>query len=115
MLRNGQLISAWGVMLASSHVRADFGIVDLRASAEKTDKTENSRYARETENLFRVAGLAGYAPELVNPAEQSVDRLLRDGVIVLPVPSKENDIQNSFQLSEKAQAALVELRLTNPF
>ncbi len=103
VLRNGQFISAWGAMLASSHVQADFGIVDLRTSVENTDEGINSRHAHNMEQLFRVAEMAGYAPELVNPAAQSADRLLRDCVIVLALPPKEN-----FQLSEKAQSALVE-------
>ncbi len=103
--RNGEFISEWGAMLAASHVRADFGIVDLRQSAEKTDAALNSRDTGEMEQLFRVASLAGYAPELVNPSSQSAERLLRDRVIVLPMlPGKGSE----FRLSEKAQASLVE-------
>jgi len=103
--RNGQFISEWGAMLAGSHAHADFGIMDLRVSAEKTDAAANSRYAGEMEQMFRAASLAGYVPELVNPAAQSAARLLRDHVIVLPVPPGRG---SDFRLSEKAQAALVE-------
>ena len=103
--RNGQFISSWGAMLASSHTRADFGIVDLRTCAAAADAAANSRNARAMEQLFRAAGLAGFAPELVNPAEQSVERLLRDPAILLPVP-REN--AGDLQLTEKAQVALVE-------
>jgi hypothetical protein len=103
--RNGQFISAWGAMLAASHVQADFGIVDLRAFGGVPDESVNSPRARELEQLFRVADLAGYAPELVNLDDESVERLLRNRAILLPVAEIET---NAFQLSEKAQAALVE-------
>lgn len=92
-------------MLAASHVQSDFGIVDLRASAEKAEEFASARTAEEMEQLCRVAALAGYTPELVNPAAQSVERLLRDTVIVLLVP--QHDAGN-FQLSDQAQQALVE-------
>jgi hypothetical protein len=103
--RNGQLISSWGAMLASSHTRADFGIVDLRTCAATADAATNSRNARAMEQLFRAVGLAGFAPEVVNPAEQSVERLLRDPAILIPMP-REN--AGNLQLSEKSQMALVE-------
>jgi hypothetical protein len=105
--RNGQLISAWGAMLASSHLRADFGIVDLRTclAAAPADQSAASNTARTVEQVFRVAGVAGFTPELINPAAQSVERLLRDAVILLPVPDGNG---SNLPLSEKAQMALVE-------
>jgi hypothetical protein len=103
--RNARFISAWGAMLAASHVRSDFGIVDLRESVEKPDPAASARYAEELQQLCRVAALTGYAPDFVNPATQPVERLLRDSVIVLFVP---RDDGNHFQLSEQAQATLVE-------
>ncbi len=105
VMRNGQFISAWSAMLAASHVQSDFGIVDLRVSAEKTDEAASTLYAEEIEKLCRAAALAGYAPEFVNPAAQAVERLLRDPVILLDVPQ---DVGRNFQLSERAQEALVE-------
>ena len=105
ILRNGQFISLWGAMLAGSHRRADFGILDLRASSAETTDAANAQHARMTEQLFRAASLAGYAPELVNPAAQSVERLLRDRLIILSVPE---DGPNPFRLSDRAQAALLD-------
>jgi hypothetical protein len=105
--RNGHLISTWGAMLASSHPRADFGIVDLRTclGAAPADQAAASQIARTMEQIFRVSALAGFTPELLNPSAQSVERLLRNTVILLPVLER-ND--SNLPLSEKAQTALVE-------
>ena len=105
--RNGQLISMWGAMLASSHPRADFGIVDLRAclDAAPADESAAPHMAQTIEQIFRVSSLAGFTPELLNPSAQSVERLLRSAVILLPVPEGDG---NNLPLNEKAQAALVE-------
>jgi hypothetical protein len=105
--RNGHLISTWGAMLASSHPRADFGIVDLRTclGAAPADEAAASRIGRMIEQIFRVSALAGYTPELLNPAAQSVERLLRNAVILLPLPEGNG---SNLPLSEKAQTALLE-------
>jgi hypothetical protein len=103
--RNGQFISGWGAMLASSHPRADFAIVDLRTCAATADAAADLQNAQIIEQIFRTAGSAGFAPELVNPAAQSVERLLRDPVIILPVHESN---AGSPQLPEKTQLALVE-------
>lgn len=84
VLRNGELISAWGAMLASSHVRADFAILDLRPFADSSNPSANARITREMQQLFRVSAMAGFTPELVDPASESVERLLRDKAIALP-------------------------------
>ncbi|MGH9679543.1 MAG: hypothetical protein ACRD4Y_06305, partial [Candidatus Acidiferrales bacterium] len=55
--------------------------------------------------MFRVAALAGYSPDIVNPAAQSVERLLRDPVILLDVPQEQNE---GVRLSEEAEKTLVE-------
>jgi hypothetical protein len=103
--RNGQFISAWSAMLAASHAQSDLGIVDLRASMIDTDQAAKARAAEEMEQLCRVAALAGYAPEFVNPGAQPVERLLRDRVILLHVPREDG---SHSQLSDHAQVALVE-------
>ncbi|MBZ5662555.1 MAG: beta-galactosidase [Acidobacteriia bacterium] len=103
--RNGQFISAWSAMLAASHVQSDFGIVDLRAGLIGAGQAERARAAQVMEQLCRVAALAGYAPEIVNPGAQSADRLLRDSVILVRVPQEDG---SHFQLSERAQTALLE-------
>jgi Glycosyl hydrolases family 35 len=83
--RNGVFISSWNAMLAASHPRADFGIVDLRTCATAADEATASRNAQAVEQLFHAATLAGFTPELLNPSAQSEERLLRDPVILLPV------------------------------
>ena len=103
--RNGQFISAWGAMLAASHVHADFGIVDPRASRRASDESGNSPRAQALQQLFRAASVAGFSPELIDPVDQPVERLLRNRAIVLPAAESAT---GAFQLSEKAQAALVE-------
>ena len=105
--RNGQLISAWGAMLAASHPRADLGIVDPGTSlgAATADEASISRLSQTIEQIVRVSQLAGYTPELLNPGAQSVERLLRNNVILLPVPKGNG---NNLPLSEKAQTVLVE-------
>jgi len=106
VIRNGQLISAWGAMIASSHQRADFGIVDIGASlgATRADEAVISRLSQTIEQIARVSQLTGYTPELLNPAAQSVERLLRNHVILLPVPEG----TGTFSLTEKTQRALVQ-------
>jgi len=81
--RNGQFISKWGAMLAASHPRADFGIVDLRTClrAEPADESAALPMTRTIEQIVRVSRLAGFTPELLNPAAQSVERLRHNAVI----------------------------------
>jgi hypothetical protein len=107
VMRNGLLTSAWGAMLASSHPRADFGIVDVRTclAGASADESAVSHIAQTIEQVSRVAGLAGFTPELLDPGTQPVERLLRDAVILLPSSSGSG---SNFILSEMAQATLVE-------
>jgi hypothetical protein len=102
--RNGQLLSEWGAMLAASHLRADFGIVDPRTSLARLTEAQAAQATRALEQMFRVTELAGFSPELVNPAAQPVERLLRDSVILLPAIAG----IGGNQLSNEAQTALVE-------
>jgi hypothetical protein len=105
--RNGLLTSAWGAMLAASHLRADFGIVDLRTAFAAAAENESaaSRFSAPMETVFRTAQAAGFLPELVNPGAQSIERLRRDTVLLLPVPSAGDNFPG---LSETAQRTLVE-------
>jgi len=103
--RNGQLLSEWGAMLAASHLRADFGIVDLRTSLPALTEGQAAQATRALEQIFRVTELAGFSPELVNPAAQPVERLLRDSVILLQAIAGMGGNQ---PLSNEAQTALVE-------
>jgi hypothetical protein len=108
VMRNGQLISAWGAMLASSHPRADFGIVDLRTCLDAAPAGEagSSHASRTIEQIFRVSSLAGFTPELVNPSVQSIDRLQQDSVILVPVPE---GYESHLPFTEKALTALAEI------
>jgi len=103
--RNGQFLSAWGAMLAGSHLRADFGIVDLRTSLAALTEGQATQTTRALEQIFRGTELAGFSPELVNPAAQPVERLLRDSVIFLPAIG---GIGGNQPLSNESQTALVE-------
>ena len=103
--RNGQFLSEWGAMLAASHLRADFGIVDLRTSLAALTEGQAAQATRALEQIFRMTELAGFSPELVNPAAQPVERLLRDSVILLTAIRGIGDNQ---PLSNEAQTALVE-------
>src|SRR5882672_11076858 len=105
--RNGQFISKWGAMVASSHPRADFGIVDLRTclSAGPADESAALRITRTIEQIVRVSRLAGFTPELLNPATQSVDRLRHNAVILLPALVGNG---SNLPLTEKALTALAE-------
>lgn len=97
--RNGSVISHWGAMLAASHVRADFAIVDLRGAEGAPGPTQ------PVYQISGVAAWAGLTVELVDPETQPVERLLRDPIVFLPVVKSEGA---AAMLSEKAQAALVE-------
>jgi hypothetical protein len=119
--RNGMLVKAWGERLASAHLRADFGVVDLRSevvqsgagdsdaarSSVPPTQEENSRRERARralEQVLRVAELAGRTPEVVNPATQTVEQLLRDSVLLLVAPKAESGAEEV--LPERAQQAL---------
>jgi Glycosyl hydrolases family 35 len=107
VMRNGQLLSAWGAMLAASHLRVDFGIVDWRACLASgfAGQTAAPGLARSLKEISEVALTAGFTPELVNPDAQSAERLLRDNVIVLPALEEAG---RRLLLSDAAQTHLVE-------
>jgi hypothetical protein len=103
--RNGQFLTEWGAMLAASHLRADFGIVDLRTSLAAITEGQEAQATRALDQIFRVTELAGFSPELVNPAAQPVERLSRDSVILLPAIE---GIGGNQPLSNEAKTALLE-------
>jgi hypothetical protein len=103
--RNGKLVKAWGERLASANLRADLGVVDLRAEVER-DGTRYVGAERVLEQVMRVAEMAGRTPEVVDPAAQSVDRLLRDPVLMLVAPKTGS--AGELMLPASAQQALVE-------
>jgi Glycosyl hydrolases family 35 len=103
--RNGRFVKLWGEQLASSHLRADLGVVDLRAEAAG-DGTRSGGAERTLEQVLRVAELAGRTPEVLDPATQSVERLLRDPVLLLVAPKTGPGGER--KLPENAQQALLE-------
>jgi hypothetical protein len=105
--RNGQLLELWSDFLAASHKRADFGLIyPLGAFPQEALAREDiQRVSGAVLRLARVAHLAGLAVELLDPQYQPAEQLLRHAVVLMPVfdPAEER-----FQLSEKAQQAVVE-------
>ena len=110
--RNARLLETWGEFLAASHKRADFGLVDPRGALgssqgrqARLDRADRLRVTQTLMQVQRVARLAGLSEEFLDPQFQPVEQLLRHGVLLLPVFEPE---RQKFQLSEKAQRALVE-------
>ncbi|MGB6544213.1 MAG: beta-galactosidase [Candidatus Acidiferrales bacterium] len=121
--RNGRLVKAWGERLASAHLRSDLGIIDLRAETTraetresdaghgptfntKQERLDRDRAERVLEQVIRVTELAGRTPEVLDPATQSVERLLRDPVLILVAPKTDAGAEEI--LPERAQQALTE-------
>jgi hypothetical protein len=105
--RNARLLDRWGRELAASHQRADFGLVDpLGACPEDLlDAVDVSRVSEELLRIERLATLATLSNELLDPEYQPLEQLLRHPLLLLPVLQPEKP---QFELSEKAQASLVE-------
>lgn len=110
--RNSQLLDMWGEFLASSHPRAGIGLVDWRGGISQLEG--DSREAAESSAgtlpeilrpVERLGLLAGLPMELVDPADQPADLLLRDPVLLLIVPEK---LRGKNFLPAKSQAALLE-------
>ncbi len=80
--RNARMLRAWGMQLASSHLRADFGLVDLHGAKPLSPAARQNR-ARALMQIERVAQLAGLTPELLDLGRQPRDKLLRDDVVLL--------------------------------
>ncbi len=107
VLRNMQILHRWGSLLAASHKRADFGIV-YPLGAYPQDLLERADIALVSGTVMRIerlATLAMDASELADPEYQPVEQLLRNPLLLLPVFDPEKP---QFQLSEKAQRAMVE-------
>jgi Glycosyl hydrolases family 35 len=105
--RNDRLLQQWGEWLASSHQRADFGIVYPLGAFPQDGLTRANvlRVSRTVQQVERLAQLGTLSSELVDPEYQPVEQLLRYAVLLLPT----FDVNlPQFQLSEKAQGALVE-------
>ncbi|MFZ0411090.1 MAG: beta-galactosidase, partial [Candidatus Acidiferrales bacterium] len=107
VMRNAQLLERWGPALAAAHKRADFGLI-YPLGAFPQDLLSAADIALVSQSVMRIerlGDLAMLSSELLDPEYQSADQMLRDAVVFLPVfdPAKPQ-----FQLSERAQNAIVE-------
>jgi hypothetical protein len=107
VLRNMQILQRWGPTLAASHKRADFGIVYPLGAypQELLERADIATVAVAVMRIERLGTLAMYSSELLDPQYQPVEELLRNPLMMLPVFDAEKP---QFQLSEKAQQAIVE-------
>jgi len=105
--RNSNLLVRWAPELAASHKRADFGIVDpIGAYSQDLLTGEDiENVTRRIQRMERTATLGMLSSELLDAEHQPLEQLMRDAAIFLPVFNPEKP---EFQLSEKAQQALVD-------
>jgi len=105
--RNRQLLRRWGPQLAASHKRADFGILYPLGAypQEQLEPPDIAHVSQSVMRIERLGTLATLSSELLDPENQPVEQLLRDAVLFLSVFDS-NKLQ--FQLSERAQQAIVE-------
>jgi hypothetical protein len=105
--RNAQLLELWGEFLASSHKRADMGLVyPMGAYAQESlGREEILRVSESVMRMVRVAQLAGLSVELLDPDYQPVEQLLRHALVVLPVFDA---VSEKLRISAKAQSALAD-------
>jgi hypothetical protein len=106
VIRNSSVLHRWGPQLAASHKRADFGILYPLGSypQELLSRADILRVSESVMRVERLATLAMLSTELLDPAYQPVEQLLRDPMLLLPVFDPD---QPQFQLSEQAQRAIV--------
>ncbi len=107
VIRNLEILQRWGPQLAASHKRADFGIIYPMGAypQELLERADVSAVSTTVMRIERLAATAMLSSELLDAEYQPVEQLLRNAVTLLPVfdPSKPQ-----FQISEKAQGAIVE-------
>jgi len=107
VLRNGVVVDAWGEFLASSHKRADFGLVYPLGAfpQEPLARDDITRVSQTVMRIARVAQLAGLSCELLDPQYQPLEQFLRHPLVLLPVL---DSAEGKFRLSENAQHVIVE-------
>jgi hypothetical protein len=107
MRRNSSVLRRWGQQLAASHKRADFGIL-YPLGAFPQDLLSRADILHVSESVMRVerlATLAMLSTELLDPAYQPVEQLLRDPLLLLPVFDPDRP---QFQLSDQGQRVIVQ-------
>ncbi|HEY2109978.1 MAG TPA: beta-galactosidase [Candidatus Acidoferrales bacterium] len=107
VIRNMEILQRWGPQLAASHKRADFGIIYPMGAypQEMLGRADISAVSTTVMRIERLGATAMLSSELVDPEYQPVEQLLRNAVTLLPVFDAGKP---QFQLSEKAQRAIVE-------
>jgi hypothetical protein len=105
--RTGDLLALWGGFLASSHKRADFGLIYPLGSfrQELLGKEDVAQVSQTILRLERLANLAGLSSELLDPEYQPVEQLLRHAAVLLPVFDSAGE---NFRMSERAERVVVE-------
>ncbi len=107
VIRNMEILQRWGPQLAASHKRADFGIIYPMGAypQELLGGADILAVSTTVMRIERLAATAMLSSELLDAEYQPVEQFLRNAVTLLPVfdPGKPQ-----FQLSEKAQGAIVE-------
>lgn len=109
--RNARILAAWGEFLATSHPRAEIGLVDVRqfiktgGDVTEADDLASRQFTSRLRQIERVTSFGGYSTELVDLEHQPVDSILRDPLLLLinPVP-----IRGKNFLSERSQNALLD-------
>lgn len=105
--RNADLLTHWGPQLAASHKRPDFGILfplgAFRPALVSSEDVE--RVSGAILRLEKLGQLDHLVSEVFDPEYQPLEQLERDAVLVLPV-FRPGEL--GFELSEKAQTAIVE-------
>ena len=106
MTRNSSVLYRWGPQLAASHKRADFGILYPLGAypQELLSRADILHVSESVMRVERLATLAMLSTELLDPAYQPVEQLLRDPMLLLPVFDPDRP---QFQISEQAQRAIV--------
>jgi hypothetical protein len=108
--RNAQLLELWGEFLASSHKRADFGLIYPLGAypQESLTREQIQRVSRRVMQIARVAQLAGISTELLDPEYQPAEQLLRHALVVLPVFDGAAPENSNLWLSERAQRVIAD-------
>ncbi|MGA8307317.1 MAG: beta-galactosidase [Candidatus Acidiferrales bacterium] len=107
VIRNMEILQRWGPQLAASHKRADFGIIYPMGTypQELLEGLDISTVSTTVMRIERLSATAMLSSELLDAEYQPTEQLSRNAVTLLPVfdPGKPQ-----FQMSEKAQGAIVE-------
>jgi hypothetical protein len=107
MTRNSSVLHRWGPQLAASHKRADFGILYPLGAfpQELLSRADILQVSESVMRVERLSTLATLSSELLDPAHQPVEQLLRDPLLLLPVFDPDRP---QFQFSEQAQRVIVQ-------